>query len=408
MLNAVFPFFRYARDNHLEMRLRHVVLQYARTWMAVDVYLLLLDLGFLLLDFHTGARAFRMVRLLRLLRLFRIQKWQASMMTWVSTGQSEYVVLIFRISRLSVQLLLMCHYIACAWFGVGELNLHGEFAHWGRGGSWVEENDVLPNGFLDSYAMSLHWSITQFTPSTNNIAPKSTMERLFAVGVVMLGMLFFSGFLSTLTSMVNQMKAITSARVQDRLRLLRFIRSKHISHKLGQRMLTFFDLDGGRRDRILIEGDIPVLQQMPESVIFSLHQEMYLYLVRANPDLDAFLNLNVGCFWNICHEAMSDHRFMAQQEPIAHGSPKCPGVPGAAGRLSGASALTSERGITLESSAGSQPSSNPTPLQVSIVDTQAWLAEAALWMKWSHRGTLACHCVCRGSKCVKFIPELFK
>jgi len=169
-------------------------------------------------------------------------------------------------------------------------------------------------------------------------------------------------------------------------------------------MLTFFDLDGGRRDRILIEGDIPVLQQMPESVIFSLHQEMYLYLVRANPDLDAFLNLNVECFWNICHEAMSDHRFMAQQEVFLDGAASTVayivvsgclaynrysrGPPRAAGRLSGASALTSERGITLESSAGSQPSSNPTPLQVSIVDTQAWLAEAALWMKWSHRGTL--------------------
>lgn len=329
-------------------------------------------------------------------------------MTWLSTGQSEYVELLLRIARLSVQLLLMCHYIACAWFGVGELNLHDEFAHWGRGGSWVEEFDVATNSFWDSYAMSLHWSITQFTPSTNDIAPASTMERLFAVLVVLMGMLFFSGFLGALGSMVNQMKSITATRVQDRLRLLRFIRSKHISHKLGQRMLTFFDLDGGRRDRILIEGDIPVLKQLPESLRFCVHREMYLYLVKNNPILAAFVHLDLGCFWNLCHEAMSDHRYMAQQEVFLDGAASA----AAYVVVSGCLAYTeySRRGggdIRRQSTPCSIPSpcasasTNSTPvhssatlhghlapLQVTMVDTQAWLAEAALWMKWNHRGTL--------------------
>lgn len=32
-------------------------------------------------------------------------------------------------------------------------------------------------GIVDAYVASLHWSLTQFTPSTNNVAPANSLER---------------------------------------------------------------------------------------------------------------------------------------------------------------------------------------------------------------------------------------
>ena len=31
----------------------------------------------------------------------------------------------------------------------------------------------------DSYAVSIHWALTQFTPATNNVAPVTVAERPF-------------------------------------------------------------------------------------------------------------------------------------------------------------------------------------------------------------------------------------
>ena len=66
-------------------------------------------------------------------------------------------------------MLVTNHIIACCWFGVGS------FQQGGR--SWIDEMQLDTTDFSESYAASLHWSLTQFTPATNNIAPVSGLER---------------------------------------------------------------------------------------------------------------------------------------------------------------------------------------------------------------------------------------
>ena len=43
--------------------------------------------------------------------------------------------------------------------------------------NWVAAMDLQDADFPTSYAASMHWSLTQFTPATNNIAPVSGLER---------------------------------------------------------------------------------------------------------------------------------------------------------------------------------------------------------------------------------------
>lgn len=66
-------------------------------------------------------------------------------------------------------MLVTNHIIACCWFGVSS------FQQGGR--SWIDEMQLDTTDFSESYAASLHWSLTQFTPATNNINPESASER---------------------------------------------------------------------------------------------------------------------------------------------------------------------------------------------------------------------------------------
>ena len=62
--------------------------------------------------------------------------------------------------------------------------------------------------FWTKYLSALHWTLTQFMPATQNIAPNTASERIFAIVVVLIGLAVFSSFVSGVTNTVNQLRQI--------------------------------------------------------------------------------------------------------------------------------------------------------------------------------------------------------
>ncbi|CAE7386853.1 HCN2, partial [Symbiodinium pilosum] len=48
--------------------------------------------------------------------------------------------------------------------------------------------NIDETSFAESYVAAMHWSLTQFTPSTNPIAPDNGWERFYAIWVILLAM----------------------------------------------------------------------------------------------------------------------------------------------------------------------------------------------------------------------------
>ncbi|CAK9058292.1 unnamed protein product [Durusdinium trenchii] len=68
---------------------------------------------------------------------------------------------------------------------------------------------------FEAYVASLHWSLTQFTPSTNNVAPTNSLERLFAIFVILLAMGCFSSFVGSITATVNALRSIQATKTKQ-------------------------------------------------------------------------------------------------------------------------------------------------------------------------------------------------
>jgi len=320
-------------------------------------------------------------------RLVRLHKWLLVFESFMRGNTSKFFDLVIKIGQLMLLIVVMCHYIACIWYGLGAEAAGSSDLGPGPRDSWLDQVGVKDDRLL-SYTMAFHWSITQFTPATNNIVPVSTIERVFAIVVVLWGMLAFSVFLSSITSTVNELKTLNTARTRERFRLVQFIKSKRIHSSLGTLMLTLFDMDYNRKTRTLIEEDLPMLKQLPESVRIRMHREYFMPYLKAHCMLGRIFHSDKRLFLRISHEAMSDHRYMARQEVFLDGVDTRYAFVVVMGLLmyhkgQGAEGLmdTSRDNLHREHAVRDFGSVRP-------VRPDAWLAEGSMWLSWAHRGSL--------------------
>jgi hypothetical protein len=396
----------YTHDLHTEMVPINIFWHYVRTWMAFDIGMVFIDIAFLIFDLSASTRSFRLIRLLRLRRMTQLRKWKDLADAKLMQSKSDYLELLFKVGGLTITIYLLCHYVACMWYGLAEATRSRHAESWvdkvgGQGGMNADEK------LLYFYSLALHWSMTQFSPATNNIAPANVAERIFASGVVLMGMITFSSFLSSMASAINELKSFNAARNQERRKLIRFISGKRMSPSLSRKIISHFDQEANKAQSSLVEGDVPLLTQLPESVRVRLHQELYFKHLMANTILSHSSGISGRCFLAICHEAMSGERYTISEEVFMDGKytesayiitsgsfeySTCASRHLRKLALANRAKLTrGESAVDPKVSAGSAASPSPSDSlrQSSTIKIGDWLSEGALWMEWQHLGLLA-------------------
>merc|ERR1719424_1175248 len=109
-----------------------------------------------------------------------------------------------------------------------------------EGDRWLIYFEVEDKSDFYKYIVSLHWSLTQFTPSTMNIAPRNSSERTFAVVVVVFALVSFSSFVSGVTNAVNELRTMNAGMTTDGARIRAYLAKKKVSTRLGSRIMHFF------------------------------------------------------------------------------------------------------------------------------------------------------------------------
>ncbi|CAJ1363774.1 unnamed protein product, partial [Effrenium voratum] len=211
LLDCLLQFiFSVERQGQLEMRPRVLARLYLKSWFPLDIMVLLIDVVLFTLeavlrdegavDGLKSVRLLRGMRMLRLLRLLRVGKLKQAFAVITRRFTSLYFVMISKVLSGLGMILVANHFIACFWYGLGLLYLEE--------GSWLLLAGIEEADFGLGYVAAMHWSLTQFTPATNNISPVTPLERLFAVVVILIAMGVFSSFISSITSAVNTLRAV--------------------------------------------------------------------------------------------------------------------------------------------------------------------------------------------------------
>jgi len=295
-------------DGHLELRPRELLKRYWRSWFGIDLMVISIDAALLIAELvqdrapapARSARYLRTLRLLRLLRLLRVAKLQRELTKLANSFLSTYAFMVMRVVSGLMMILAVNHIIACCWYGLGRWTLED-------GSSWLLNAGIADASLADSYATSIHWALTQFTPATNNVAPVNFVERFFAVWVILLAMGTFSSFISSITVTVSTLRASRSEQFKHHSSLVRFFNERNLSTETYAKINDALKKQG-MYDIRLKETEVTLLGGVPEHLKVVLHEEMFM---------SSLLSLRIWDHWSheddllihrqICHLAMVEH-----------------------------------------------------------------------------------------------------
>merc|ERR1719215_780985 len=204
----------------MELRPYYTALHYARTWFIADLMVITVEWARIyfqyfspsLNDDEVVASSIQEIVQLKVVvfvfRLVRLLKLKNALNEFLDSCGSEALAIFIRIGVNIFWMLVVSHYISCLWCGLGLRDvLHTWMVVFEEG----LENTVAH----EVYIFALHWTLTQFTPATNNIAPQNLGERLFAIGVVLFALVTFSTFIGTLTGQIAALKNLNAKRDKE-------------------------------------------------------------------------------------------------------------------------------------------------------------------------------------------------
>ncbi|CAJ1398274.1 unnamed protein product [Effrenium voratum] len=355
------------RDGVLDFRPRACIHDYLRSWCFPDALLILTDVTVTIVgsdpdmaavagtQSFRASRVARLSRLLRLLRLVRLFKASAAVAHLVDYIRSPLLVVLVSLLKLTILILFVNHYIACAWCALAYFNESND--------SWAHQHSVSSDNFLELYPVSLHWSLTQFTPSTQDIAPSNILERMFAAAVVVFALLVFSSFVSSITNQMNQIRTWNAKNIQTDAALRQFLHARQISTQLGIRITNFFKLSQKQKMQTPMSS-MPFLANLPDSLKIRLHSEIYWPAFTTSGLFSRVLHIDEPLLNKICSDAFKEH----------YSPPECVFLEGASAK----GVLVVNHGELTYQCLNS--TARPSPGQ--------WIAEAALWCYWSFAGSL--------------------
>ncbi|CAE7254380.1 AKT1 [Symbiodinium sp. CCMP2592] len=339
----------------IEKDLQKIAWNYCTGWLSLDLAIVTIDWVINFLDWTSsssvsageGISFFRIgkaVRFLRLLRLLRLLRAHGRLNELLEHVQSEVSVIFISVARLIAFIMLLNHMVACAWFWIGQLN---------RPDTWLlqADSDILVAPMAYQYFTALHWSLTQFTPASMEVVPKNEIERLFNVVVIISAMVIFSTFISAITNAMNQLRNLNS--VSGMSKQLFFV-------------ATCSSLCTSESSGVAVT----LLRLMPLSLRHDLSQEIYSAQFQ-----HPFFVVCETCFLDqtrkIYSTALTEKYLSTTQELITRGEN--------ATHMHFLNSRVPESLLEYYEANAQEPTLKLT--------AGAWLCEAALWVKWTHKGT---------------------
>lgn len=355
------------------MRTNVIASAYLRGWFISDLCIVIVDIC----AFTVGStdsdgsaadgtsvvrllRSARVVRLLRLLRLLRFRRVLEIITRILDSLESQIGFVIARLTGLLLCILLLNHYIACSWYAVGR------YEEENGANNWLANCDT--HSMSGYYICALHWSLTQFTPATQNLGPITYAERVVATIVVLIALVTFSTFLGRMTSAMSQLISLHADRNQHEVKLRQFIADNKIPKGLAQQIWLVYRQRArlaAMQSKISL-SEVRSVFPMPAKLLEAVQVEMHHHHLFSMPILRATLKVAYPECQDLCR-SLEEHSAGPLQEVFVERNP-------------------TERAFCF--TAGDAAYSSSILDEAVKVGKCEWVADIVLWALWKHRGSL--------------------
>ena len=325
LLDMLFSFFSayYDATDVLVDARRTIACNYLRGWFWVD-FLAVFPVG-LIIDQTTQvndlarvarlSRLYRLVKMIKLLRMMRIVKQRGKF--------QKYLSYIFKTSisveRLLVFLtifLILCHVATCMWYFIAKLeDFHDQ--------TWVLRYGYEAESPSELYLIGFYFTITTITTvGYGDMSGGTFTERIFCIGLMIVGVVSYSFAISSLTSVISSLDS-KQAKLKEKLNILNNIRSEYdmdfeLYWKLRQSLYYDHSKDMTDKQRLL--------KELPGNLKVSVSDLMYRKVVKGVKffeDKSAHFMATIGPLLRPIIIEKGEHIFL-ERDPVDASRPPSP------------------------------------------------------------------------------------
>eukprot|EP00927_Polykrikos_kofoidii_P048416 TRINITY_DN4269_c0_g1_i3.p1 TRINITY_DN4269_c0_g1~~TRINITY_DN4269_c0_g1_i3.p1 ORF type:complete len:678 (-),score=106.91 TRINITY_DN4269_c0_g1_i3:42-2075(-) len=370
----------YFRDGEIILERCQILKRYAKTWLAVDLIVLLPDwlrYGVLLASPGTDnasnafklmglTRLLRSVRAMRILRFLRLLKLRRLWNAMYDIIDSENMFLVMNLAKLLICILVLNHAISCVWFLVGYYTMQ-------RGlDNWLQHSGRVPTDNLsiaEQYITSLHWSMTQFTPASMDVSAVNVFERAFSIIVLFFAMISFASIVGSVTASITSLRSIKGNLVRQFWLLRRYLKQNKVSAHVSERILRYLEETERRKTTfnhdIVSPSKIPLLKELTLPLLAELNAELHIRLVVQHPVFDRICTDSRPLFLRTCDATLSTATF-GPKDCVFHNG---------------------DEAASMYFIKSGEFSYEPRVRMKTLTMSGGWISEMPLWTTWVHLGS---------------------
>ncbi|CAJ1419530.1 unnamed protein product [Effrenium voratum] len=258
----------YVQEGNTIMDPHLIAKRYLKTWCIVDFVVLGPDWVFTIIatdstneamaDLSKMPRIVRLARVVRLLRLVRLKRLFEQI---EDALDSEYYSVLFNIFKMMLLLFTVNHVIACGWYALADAYRLEPGAN-----TWMETWNMEHYDWVHLYLVSLHWSLTQFTPAGMDVTPTNPVERGFTIGVVVFALVGFAYVVGSITASLAQLRTMSEEASKDFWQMRRFLNQNCVDHTLAARIQRFVEYAYTRQQKTMSVNQVKVLSLLSKQL----------------------------------------------------------------------------------------------------------------------------------------------
>ncbi|OQR81564.1 Voltage-gated Ion Channel (VIC) Superfamily [Thraustotheca clavata] len=239
---------------------KHIALAYLKGWFSVDL-ISTIPISTVVTWFYPNiktnalntARIFRSLKLARLLKLARMRKIGMIISKWEEEGFANQSLL--SLLKILFFVFFLAHLVACVWFYAATTNSYS----WASVAGFMAD-DHAHKQFLQ-YLSSLYWAIvTMATVGYGDIVPKTKVEVILAMFVMVIGVVMFGYVIGNITALVDNLSASSRMHTERMTSIKEYIIARNIPKPIGKRLLDHYEYY--YRQRSVFDEDV-ILKNLP-------------------------------------------------------------------------------------------------------------------------------------------------
>lgn len=374
---------------------RQIAWHYVKRWFLLDVMIVTVDWTLMATTIGGEAaggevesedpsglarlgKVIRVARILRTLRLLRLMKLRHIFFAIQERIDSEVVFILVGTVKNLLVLLFVNHVFACLWFLIGIMDEGDDH--------WVFYYKILDTDVLEKYMLSLHWSLTQFTPAGIEIHPRNVFERAFNVLLILIAMVGFSSFVSAITASMTRLRSLQGNELSEAFLLRRFLKENHISADLQSRVVRYIDMAVEVNKKKIDKSRVQSLNMLSGPLRVELQKELYLPHLIVHRFFERYAT-NDAAINQICFKAV-DKMNLSRSDVLFQANGECKAM----FFLTSGSLYYQRPKDTPPWEANQRRSrriaSIPLFSRVLTLSKDSYFCEHPLWLPWYHRGTM--------------------